>query len=131
MLPFSSLEAEAALSPASVYQERARRREASPSRVELKHRGSIPRDGSPAEMDPIPDLYGTFGEMLHHFLKHSLQPQRDWKEEGQDAWERIEKFFREQCFRDELLLDQEVKVIKVVKDPFPETQNQHQKSTKS
>ncbi|XP_055462370.1 2'-5'-oligoadenylate synthase-like protein 2 [Psammomys obesus] len=66
-------------------------------------------------MDPIPDLYGTPGDMLDHFLKHSLQPQRDWKEEGQDAWERIEKFFREQCFRDELLLDQEVKVIKVVK----------------
>lgn len=66
-------------------------------------------------MDPIPDLYGTPGDMLDHFLKHSLQPQRDWKEEGQDAWERIAKFFREQCFRDELLLDQEVKVLKVVK----------------
>lgn len=66
-------------------------------------------------MDPFPDLYATPGDSLDHFLEHSLQPQRDWKEEGQDAWERIERFFREQCFRDELLLDQEVRVIKVVK----------------
>lgn len=66
-------------------------------------------------MDPSPDLYGTFGDSLDYFLEHSLQPQRDWKEEGKDAWERIERFFREQCFRDELLLDQEVRVLKVVK----------------
>ncbi|XP_028621230.1 2'-5'-oligoadenylate synthase-like protein 2 [Grammomys surdaster] len=66
-------------------------------------------------MDPIPDLYGTPGDSLDRFLEHSLQPQRDWKEEGQDAWNRIERFFQVQCFRDELLLDQEVKVLKVVK----------------
>ncbi|XP_059105655.1 2'-5'-oligoadenylate synthase-like protein 2 [Peromyscus eremicus] len=66
-------------------------------------------------MDPTPDLYGTPGDKLDHFLEHSLQPQRDWKEEGQDAWERIEGFLRDQCFRDELFLDQEVKVLKVVK----------------
>ncbi|KAL1765826.1 hypothetical protein HispidOSU_023916 [Sigmodon hispidus] len=66
-------------------------------------------------MDPTLDLYGTPGDSLNHFLKNSLQPQRDWKEEGQDAWERIERFFRDQCFRDELLLDQEIKVLKVVK----------------
>ncbi|ERE74883.1 2'-5'-oligoadenylate synthase-like protein 2, partial [Cricetulus griseus] len=67
------------------------------------------------EMDPTPDLYCTLGNNLDHFVEHSLQPQRDWKEEGQDAWERIERFLRDQCFRDELLLDQEVKVLKVVK----------------
>lgn len=66
-------------------------------------------------MDPIPDLYGTPGDSLDRFLEHSLQPQRDWKEEGQDAWNRIARFFQEQCFCDELLLDQEVKVLKVVK----------------
>lgn len=71
--------------------------------------------GDPAEMDPTPDLYCTLGNNLDHFVEHSLQPQRDWKEEGQDAWERIERFLRDQCFRDELLLDQEVKVLKVVK----------------
>lgn len=66
-------------------------------------------------MDTLPDLYGTFGDNLDYFLEHSLQPQRDWKEEGKDAWERIERFFREKCFCDELLLDQEVRVLKVVK----------------
>lgn len=66
-------------------------------------------------MNPFPDLYSTLGDSLDHFLEHSLQPQRDWKEEGQDAWKRIERFFQDQCFQDELLLDQEVKVLKVVK----------------
>ncbi|XP_012975170.1 2'-5'-oligoadenylate synthase-like protein 2 [Mesocricetus auratus] len=66
-------------------------------------------------MDPSPDLYETPGDSLDHFVEHSLQPRRDWKEEGQDAWERIERFLRDQCFQDELLLDQEVKVLKVVK----------------
>ncbi|XP_076778613.1 2'-5'-oligoadenylate synthase-like protein 2 [Arvicanthis niloticus] len=66
-------------------------------------------------MDPFCDLYATPGHSLDRFLEHSLQPQRDWKEEGQDAWNRIERFFQEQCFRDELLLDQEVRVLKVVK----------------
>lgn len=66
-------------------------------------------------MDPTPDLYGTPGDRLDHFLEHCLQPQRDWKEEGQDAWERIEGFLRDQCFRGALLLGQEIKVLKVVK----------------
>lgn len=66
-------------------------------------------------MDPALDLYRTPGDQLNSFLEHSLQPQRDWKKEGQDAWERIESFFRDQCFQDELILDQEVKVLKVVK----------------
>lgn len=66
-------------------------------------------------MDPTPDLYGTPGARLDHFLEHSLQPRRDWKEEGQDAWERIEGFLRDLCFRDAQFLDQEIKVLKVVK----------------
>ncbi|CAH6778779.1 2'-5'-oligoadenylate synthase-like protein 2 [Phodopus roborovskii] len=66
-------------------------------------------------MDLTPDLYQTPGDSLEHFVQHSLQPQRDWKEKGKDAWGRVERFFRDQCFRDELLLDQEVKVLKVVK----------------
>lgn len=48
-------------------------------------------------------------------MEQSLQPEGDWKEEVKDAWQRIERFFREQCFRDELVLDQEVRVLKVVK----------------
>lgn len=66
-------------------------------------------------MDTLPDLYGTVGDSLDYFLKHRLQPQSDWKEEGKDAWEKIERFFREKCFCDELLLKQEVRVLKVVK----------------
>lgn len=66
-------------------------------------------------MDPIPDLYETPGDRLDYFLEHCLQPERDWKEEGQDAWDRIEGFLRDQCFRGASLLGQEIKVLKVVK----------------
>nr|XP_020034644.1 2'-5'-oligoadenylate synthase-like protein 2 [Castor canadensis] len=66
-------------------------------------------------MEPFQDLYETPGDRLDAFLEHSLQPQGDWKEEGQDVWRRMERFFREQCFRDELVLDQEISVLKVVK----------------
>ncbi|XP_042525524.1 2'-5'-oligoadenylate synthase-like protein [Dipodomys spectabilis] len=61
------------------------------------------------------NLYETPGDMLGTFLSQDLQPQRVWKEEIQDVWHRIEGFFLEQCFRDELVLDQKVKVLKVVK----------------
>ncbi|KAM4827443.1 2'-5'-oligoadenylate synthase-like protein 2 [Thomomys bottae] len=80
------------------------------------HKGFIPRgQPGPAEMEFFPDLYGTPGAMLDSFLKTDLQPHSDWKEESQDAWRRIERFFREQCFQDELVVDQEVRVLKVVK----------------
>ncbi|KAM9194879.1 2'-5'-oligoadenylate synthase-like protein 2 [Dugong dugon] len=61
------------------------------------------------------DLYETPVDRLDNFGRHSLQPQGDWKEEVQDAWQRIERFLREERFRDELILDQEVRVLKVVK----------------
>uniref|UniRef100_A0A8D2CNQ4 2'-5' oligoadenylate synthase n=1 Tax=Sciurus vulgaris TaxID=55149 RepID=A0A8D2CNQ4_SCIVU len=66
-------------------------------------------------MDPSLDLYETPGDQLDAFLKQNLQPQEDWKEEVQDAWKRMERFFRDQCFQDELVLGQEVTVLKVVK----------------
>ncbi|XP_004636401.1 2'-5'-oligoadenylate synthase-like protein 2 [Octodon degus] len=66
-------------------------------------------------MDRIPDLYATPGDRLDAFLKHSLQPQRDWKEEVEDAKQRVEKFLRNQCFRDHLVLDREVRVLKVMR----------------
>lgn len=62
-----------------------------------------------------PDLYGTPGDRLDAFLEHSLQPQRDWKEDVEDAKQRIEKFLRNQCFRDQLIQDREVRVLKVMK----------------
>ncbi|XP_012505624.1 PREDICTED: 2'-5'-oligoadenylate synthase-like protein 2 [Propithecus coquereli] len=61
------------------------------------------------------DLYDTPGDRLDAFVKHSLQPQGDWKDEVKDAGQRIEQFLRDQCFHDELILDQEVRVLKVVK----------------
>lgn len=60
-------------------------------------------------------LYDTPADMLSAFLEQNLQPEGNWKEEVKDAWQRIERFFREQCFPDELVLDQEVRVLKVVK----------------
>ncbi|KAM5237758.1 2'-5'-oligoadenylate synthase-like protein 2 [Ctenodactylus gundi] len=66
-------------------------------------------------MDPIPDLYETPGDRLDSFVEHNLQPTGDSKEEKQDAWHRVEMFFRKRCFRDELVMDREVKVLKVVK----------------
>lgn len=60
-------------------------------------------------------LYDTPADMLSAFLEQNLQPEGNWKEEVKDAWQRIERFFREQCFQDELVLDQEVRVLKVVK----------------
>ncbi|KAG3278884.1 hypothetical protein H1C71_005910, partial [Ictidomys tridecemlineatus] len=70
---------------------------------------------SPAEMNPSPDLYETPGDRLDALLKHSLQPQEDWKEELKDVWQRMERFFQDQCFQDKLFLGQEVRVLKVVK----------------
>ncbi|KAM6155744.1 2'-5'-oligoadenylate synthase-like protein 2 [Rhynchocyon petersi] len=66
-------------------------------------------------MQPSQSLYDTPGDRLDAFLEHSLQPQGDWKEEMQDAFQRVSKFLRDQCFRDELILDEEVRVLKVVK----------------
>nr|XP_023415269.1 2'-5'-oligoadenylate synthase-like protein 2 [Loxodonta africana] len=66
-------------------------------------------------MEHLQNLYETPADRLDAFVSHSLQPQGDWKEEVQDAWQRIERFLRDQCFRDELVLDQEVRVLKVVK----------------
>ncbi|XP_023384032.1 2'-5'-oligoadenylate synthase-like protein 2 isoform X1 [Pteropus vampyrus] len=70
-------------------------------------------------MEPCWDLYETPADSLDTFVCQSLQPQRDWKEEVQDAWERIQRFLKDQCFRDELIADQEIRVLKVVKIKKP------------
>ncbi|XP_019322782.2 2'-5'-oligoadenylate synthase-like protein 2 [Panthera pardus] len=66
-------------------------------------------------MELFQNLYETPADMLSAFVERSLQPEGDWKEEVKDAWQRIERFFRDRCFHDELVLDQEVRVLKVVK----------------
>uniref|UniRef100_A0A8C7AN90 2'-5' oligoadenylate synthase n=1 Tax=Neovison vison TaxID=452646 RepID=A0A8C7AN90_NEOVI len=66
--------------------------------------------------DKFPEVPSyTPADTLSVFVEQNLQPDPDWKEEVKDAWQRIERFFRERCFRDELVLDQEVRVLKVVK----------------
>ncbi|XP_004709754.1 2'-5'-oligoadenylate synthase-like protein 2 [Echinops telfairi] len=62
-----------------------------------------------------PDLYDTPASRVDAFVGQNLQPQGDWKEEMQDACQRTERFLRDQCFRDALILDQEVRVLKVVR----------------
>lgn len=66
-------------------------------------------------MESSQDLYETPADRLDAFVEHSLQPQRDWKEEVQDAWERSQRFLRDLCFHDELVGDREIRVLKVVK----------------
>ncbi|XP_029778594.1 2'-5'-oligoadenylate synthase-like protein 2 isoform X2 [Suricata suricatta] len=66
-------------------------------------------------MELFQSLYETPADMLSAFVEQRLQPEGDWKEEVKDAQKRIERFFRDQCFQDELVLDQEVRVLKVVK----------------
>lgn len=66
-------------------------------------------------MEPSQDLYETAADRLDAFVEQSLQPQRDWKVEVQDAWERSQRFLRDLCFHDELVGDQEIRVLKVVK----------------
>lgn len=66
-------------------------------------------------MEPSWDLNETPADRLDTFVCQSLQPQRGWKEEVQDAWERTRRVLKDQCFRDELIADQEIRVLKVVK----------------
>lgn len=66
-------------------------------------------------MESSQSLYDTSADRLDAFVEQSLQPQREWKEEVQDAWERSQRFLRDQCFHDELVGDREIRVLKVVK----------------
>ncbi|XP_006865560.1 PREDICTED: 2'-5'-oligoadenylate synthase-like protein 2-like [Chrysochloris asiatica] len=63
----------------------------------------------------VQDLYETPADRLDAFVGQSLQPQWERKKEMQDAWQRIVQFLRDKCFQDELILDREIKVLKVVK----------------
>lgn len=67
------------------------------------------------QMEYFQSLYQTSADRLDAFVEQSLQPQREWKEEVQDAWERSQRFLRDQCFHDELVGDREIRVLKVVK----------------
>lgn len=66
-------------------------------------------------METFRDLYQTPADCLGSFVQQMLVPQKAWRDQVQDAWQRISSFFKEHCFGDHLFLDQEVQVLKVVK----------------
>lgn len=61
------------------------------------------------------ELYGTPSSRLDSFVAQWLQPSRDWKEEVLEAVRTVEKFLREEPFQKEHGLDQDVRVLKVIK----------------
>ncbi|XP_019504600.1 PREDICTED: 2'-5'-oligoadenylate synthase-like protein [Hipposideros armiger] len=61
------------------------------------------------------ELYGTPASRLDSFVVQSLQPSRYWKEEVLEAVRTVEQFLREETFHGEHGLDQDVRVLKVVK----------------
>ncbi|KAF5929215.1 2'-5'-oligoadenylate synthase-like protein [Diceros bicornis minor] len=61
------------------------------------------------------ELYNTPASRLDSFVAQWLQPRREWKDEVLEAVRTLEQFLREQHFRGERGLDQEVRVLKVVK----------------
>uniref|UniRef100_A0A667ICF4 2'-5'-oligoadenylate synthetase like n=1 Tax=Lynx canadensis TaxID=61383 RepID=A0A667ICF4_LYNCA len=62
-----------------------------------------------------PELYDTPASRLDSFVTQWLQPSRDWKEEVLEAVRTVQKFLREEHFEGEHGLDQEARVLKVVK----------------
>ncbi|XP_072456339.1 2'-5'-oligoadenylate synthase-like protein 2 [Notamacropus eugenii] len=66
-------------------------------------------------METCKDLYTTSAEELDVFVAHMLQPDKEWKDEVKDVFERTAGFFREQCFQDYTMRGKKVKVIKVLK----------------
>ncbi|XP_039724273.1 2'-5'-oligoadenylate synthase-like protein isoform X2 [Pteropus medius] len=61
------------------------------------------------------ELYGTTASRLDSFVAQWLQPSREWKDEVLEAVRTVEQFLREEPFQREHGLDQEVRVLKVVK----------------
>lgn len=77
---------------------------------------SVPQWYSPhSEMALTPELYDTPASRLDSFVTQWLQPSRDWKEEVLEAVRTVQKFLREEHFEGEHGLDQEARVLKVVK----------------
>lgn len=61
------------------------------------------------------ELYGTAASRLDSFVAQWLQPSREWKDEVLEAVRKVEQFLREEPFQREHGMDQEVRVLKVVK----------------
>lgn len=61
------------------------------------------------------ELYGVPASRLDSFVAQRLQPSRAWKEEVLAAVHTVEQFLRQEHFQGEQGLDQEARVLKVVK----------------
>nr|XP_010597281.1 2'-5'-oligoadenylate synthase-like protein isoform X1 [Loxodonta africana] len=61
------------------------------------------------------ELYDTPASRLDSFVAQWLQPSREWKEEVLGVVRTVERFLREEHFQGDRGLDQEVRVLKVVK----------------
>lgn len=61
------------------------------------------------------ELYGTPASRLDSFVAQCLQPSREWKEEVLEAVKTVEQSLREEPLEGECGLDQEVRVLKLVK----------------
>uniref|UniRef100_A0A8C5XYA5 2'-5'-oligoadenylate synthetase like n=1 Tax=Microcebus murinus TaxID=30608 RepID=A0A8C5XYA5_MICMU len=66
-------------------------------------------------MAVMQELFDTPASRLNSFVTQWLQPCREWKEEVQEAVRTVEQFLRQEHFQREHGLDQEVRVLKVVK----------------
>ncbi|KAL2767670.1 2'-5'-oligoadenylate synthase-like protein isoform c [Daubentonia madagascariensis] len=66
-------------------------------------------------MAVMPELFETPASRLNSFVSQWLQPCRAWKEEVQEVVRTVEQFLRQEHFQGERGLDQEVRVLKVVK----------------
>ncbi|XP_006770414.1 PREDICTED: 2'-5'-oligoadenylate synthase-like protein [Myotis davidii] len=61
------------------------------------------------------ELYSTPASRLDSFVAQCLQPSREWKEEVLEAVKTVEQSLREEPLEGECGLDQEVRVLKLVK----------------
>ncbi|XP_054952235.1 2'-5'-oligoadenylate synthase-like protein isoform X2 [Pan paniscus] len=61
------------------------------------------------------ELYSTPASRLDSFVAQWLQPHREWKEEVLDTVRTVEEFLRQEHFQGKRGLDQDVRVLKVVK----------------
>lgn len=82
-----------------------------------------------AEMALAQELYGVPASRLDSFVAQWLQPNRGWKEEVLEAVRTVEQFLRRENLQGQRGLDQEVRVLKVVKVSWaPPSSGQGQES---
>lgn len=75
------------------------------------------------------ELYGIPVSKLDSFVAQWLQPSRQWKEEVLEVVRTVEQFLREEFVHWEQGLDQEVRVLKVVKvRPGPSVPTQRRRN---